>query len=220
MSLFSPKGQRDDFRPQHPPSWSTSFVAPCLLAPATFHPVFSGSLCTCFSFLGWTLTSEDRGHGCFVSPCLALAWAWRDSRCGSAEGLLLRARHRVLSLLANEPVTVLSAYVLLTGTLLLLTLLPHHSTPLYPQTFVPTVIFVSAWPWKAVSGEGTGVPSQVKGGSSTMALVRAICSACLGSLLHHLPCSTETLGTSPLRAHLGGSLFVLEDSSNSFRCLA
>lgn len=53
-----------------------------------------------------------------------------------------------------------------------------------------------------------------------MASVRAVRSACLGSLLHHLPCSTETLGTSQLRAHLSGSLFVLEDSSNSFRCPA
>lgn len=79
--LFSPKGQRDDFSPQHAPSWCTSFVSPCLWAPGTFHQVFSGSLCTCFSFLGWMLTSENRGHGCFVSPCLALGRAWRGSRC-------------------------------------------------------------------------------------------------------------------------------------------
>lgn len=38
----------------------------------------------------------------------------------------------------TKPVTVLSAHVLSTGTLPLLTLLPHQSTPLHPQTFVPS----------------------------------------------------------------------------------
>lgn len=40
-------------------------------------------------------------------------------------------------LLANEPVTVLSAYVLLTGTLPLLTLPPHRSIPCIPKPSSP-----------------------------------------------------------------------------------
>lgn len=57
------------------------------------------------------------------------------------------------------------------------------------------------------------MPPQIKGDSSTMAWVSATSRACLVSLLHHLPCSAETLGSSQLRARLSGSLFDLEDSS-------
>lgn len=82
-------------------------------------------------------------------------WPW-DGHGGAQDVAQLkdgfsRARHRVLSLWVNEPGTVLSAEVLLTVTLPLLTRLPHHSTSLDPPTFfVPTMILVSAWHWKAV----------------------------------------------------------------------
>lgn len=112
-------------------------------APATFHQVFSGSLCTCFSLLGWMLTSKDRGQGCFVSLCQALGWHGGAQYMTASPVPVIESAHSLLGEQVCHCPLCLSP--LLTVTRPLLTLLPHHSTSLYPHIFlIPTMILISA----------------------------------------------------------------------------
>lgn len=84
------------------PSWCTGFASPC-----HFPPGVSGSLCACFSFLGWMGAPRTGATSALSSSCLASGQTQRaqDVRLSSVTAPPVPSVRRAHCLLVNECVT-------------------------------------------------------------------------------------------------------------------